>query len=208
MPDHLGQHGPFASALRGACIGRFSSTLSSSKEASLRLNFLGFAGLFIFALSSHVAMADDARLPVPGRGTVVLPVPDGWKYGDRPGRAPTIAFSPVSGEQFIVLVSSFGPGTGPDSLAAVRTLVEASAANVRSQAVEQTLPIKDIRSAGVQGHYFSATDKAPKPGEFKNLTQGAILVQGQPSVFTILSNGDPNPIVGPALRMLGAAKLE
>jgi hypothetical protein len=86
--------------------------------------------------------------------------------------------------------------------------VEAGANAAKSQAVEQSLPIQSVGTAEVQGHYFSATDRAPKPGEFKYMTQGAMSVSGLPVAFTILSNGNPKAAVEPALRMLAAARKE
>jgi hypothetical protein len=90
----------------------------------------------------------------------------------------------------------------------LRRLVESEASSARAQSVEKSLPIQELGPGEVQGSYFSATDRAPKAGEFKNMTQGAMSVGGLPVTFTILSNGDPKVAVEPALRMLRAAHRE
>ena len=78
----------------------------------------------------------------------------------------------------------------------------------KTQSVEKSLPIQSFGSGEVQGSYYSATDRAPKPGEFKYMTQGAMSVNGLPVAFTILSNGNAQAAVAPALRMLSAARKE
>jgi hypothetical protein len=87
-------------------------------------------------------------------------------------------------------------------------MVSSGADSAKSQAVEASLAIQELKSETVQGSYFSATDRAPKAGEFKYMTQGAISVQGLPVTFTILSNGNPKATVEPALRMLRTARRE
>jgi len=42
-----------------------------------------------------------------------------------------------------------------------------AAQSALSQAVEKSLPVQELRGGNAQGSYFSATDRAPKPGEFK-----------------------------------------
>ena len=84
--------------------------------------------------------------------------------------------------------------------------MEGAANEAKAHSVEKSLPIHSFGSGSVQGNYFSATDRAPKPGEFKYLTQGSMSVSGLPVGFTILSNGNAHAAVGPALRMLAAAR--
>jgi len=96
----------------------------------------------------------------------------------------------------------------PATRESLRSLVETGATQAKSQSVEKSLLVQSFGSGEVQGNYFSATDRAPKAGEFKYLTQGAMSVSGLPVAFTILSNGNPQAAVEPALRMLGAARKE
>ena len=151
--------------------------------------------------------AIEARLPSPGGGTLVMVVPDGWRQGSRPGKTPTMAFRPPADEAFLVMFSTFLPRTGPRTPAALRKLMDTMLAEARPKAVEATLTAQELKGAVVQGLYFSATDKAPKPGEYKHITQGAMLVKGgMPAVFTILTNDDSKAAVELALRMFSAAR--
>jgi hypothetical protein len=159
------------------------------------------------ALSTPVH-ATDAQVSVTGWGVLVLPVPSGWQQSQKPGKVPTLVLAPANGKGFLVQVSPLRSADGymPDASAtSLRGIVSQEADSAKSQAVEKELPIREIHSGSVHGSYFTATDRAPKPDEFKYMTQGAIGVQGLPVVFTILYNGDPRVSAEPALRMLGAA---
>jgi len=170
-----------------------------------------FALALALCAAALPGIAADARVPLPGGGSLVLPVPAGWKQSRQSSEIPTIALTPEAGNAFVVLVT---PLVRPDGVMApadaesLRSLVSSSAQHAASQAAEKSLPVQDLRGGNAQGHYFSATDRAPKPGEFKYLTQGAVAIQGLPVSFTILSNGDPQQATDPAFRMLKAARRE
>jgi hypothetical protein len=55
------------------------------------------------------------------------------------------------------------------------------------------------------GFYFSATDRAPKPGEYKFLTQGIVRVGELSVTFTILTNDGQEAVVKQALEALKGA---
>jgi hypothetical protein len=119
---------------------------------------------------------------------------------------PTITFSPGSGKPFQVLITPIWPtatkGGTAFSRDEIRSRVERNAQVAKSQAVESELPLKEIQGRSGSGFYFSAADRAPKPGEYKFLTQGIILV-GQLSVpFTILTNEGQELIVKQALNLI------
>jgi hypothetical protein len=177
------------------------------------MRILGFLRLLAIFPSMVVgqAWAEDLRISVPGGGALVLPMPEGWRSATRSGPVPTVSLTPASGGSFQVLVSPLVAPDGrvaPTSPDALRRTVEGAANEAKSQSVEKSLPIQSFGSGKVQGNYFSATDRAPKPGEFKYLTQGSMSVNGLPVGFTILSNGNPQAAVEPALRMLAAARRE
>jgi hypothetical protein len=164
--------------------------------------------LGVAALNVHAA---DARIPLSSGGSLVLPVPDGWRQSDFPGPVKTLSLTPAAGNAFQILVSPLArtdaPSASIDS-AAIRRLVESGANSARSQAVEKSVTVQDIKSATVQGNYFSATDRAPEPDGFKYMTQGAMLVNGLPVTFTILSNSNTSATVELALRMLRGSRRE
>jgi hypothetical protein len=60
----------------------------------------------------------------------------------------------------------------------------------------------------VPGFYFAATDRAPKPDEYKFLTQGVVRVGELSVTFTILTNDGQDAVVKQALDALKGATQE
>jgi hypothetical protein len=154
------------------------------------------------------AIAADMRVALPERPALVIPLPVGWKGQVRratPDLPPTIILSSITEKNFTVMVTPFWPTRAdaapltPDFL---RTMVAAAAHRSKAQAVEADLPVRDMAGQGLFGAYFSATDRAPKPGEYLNLTQGLVAIGELQVGFTILSNGDAAAVNRPALQML------
>jgi hypothetical protein len=56
------------------------------------------------------------------------------------------------------------------------------------------------------GFYFSATDQAPRPGDYKFLTHGVLKAGGLAVSFTILTRDGQEQIVRDALAMLKTAR--
>ena len=175
------------------------------------VRFVVALAVIAIGLCSSPALATDARVALPGGGAWVLPAPAGWRQTEQAGPGPTLSLTPQSGNAFQILVSPLVragnpmPSTSPEF---VRRITQSGADSARAQSVEPSLPLQELRSANVLGSYFSATDKAPKPGEYKYMTQGALAVQGLVVTFTILSNDGAKPAVEAALGMLKDARRE
>ena len=175
-----------------------------------KCSFTAMASAAVALLLASAALAGDVRLASPGGGAMVLTSPDDWRHAKWPDMANTLSFTPPKGNAFQVLVTSLGlpPAhvkPGPEVL---RQMVDEAARNAAPQSVEKTLRTEEFETAAVQARYFFATDRNPKPGEFKYLTQGVALVQGSGITFSILSNGDANAAVAPALKMIRTARRE
>jgi hypothetical protein len=68
--------------------------------------------------------------------------------------------------------------------------------------------VRELKSgASVIGYYYTVTDKAPKPGEFKLMTQGMFGLVDLRVSFTILTNEGQEGTVKEALAMLSSASL-
>ncbi len=164
--------------------------------------------LFLLAIATP-CLADHAlRVPLAGHGSLVLQVPDGWSERVERPRAdlpPTITLAPAGGTAFQILVTPIWPMNGASAAPTpqqVRAFVLASLAQAKDQAVEKDIAVLDLSGPKLYGNYFSATDKAPKPGEYANMTQGMLAMGDLTVTFTILSNGERSVVANPALRML------
>ena len=168
-----------------------------------RVVFAALSGLLAWS-----AVAADLRVPLPQRPALVIPLPEGWRgqvFRATPDLPPTIILSPATGKVFEVMITPIWPTSAeakPLTPDFVRAMTAAGAQRAKAQAVEKELPVRDLSGQGLFGSYFSATDQAPKPGEYRNLTQGLVAVGELHVGFTILSNGDAAAVTGPGLKML------
>ena len=154
------------------------------------------------------------RFPVPGYGQFVLQVPEAWKdslHQPPDNMPPTVFFTPASAAPFKVqltvgtVTAAVVRSMDPDIL---RRMVESAAQNAAAKAVEDSLAVKELAGPELLGFYFSATDKAPKAGEYLFMTQGLARVKDMLLVFSIYTNDGQEAVVQAALEMLRGAVLQ
>ena len=145
-------------------------------------------------------------------GFIQLQVPQSWRdeiHQPEGGLPPTIVFSPRDGTSFQILITPlFSPRKGvvmptPDQ---IKRIVQRTAEHVQSQAVQKTISINELKGPSAIGYYFSVTDRSPKPGEYKYMTQGMLRVGELVPTFTILTNDGAESVVADSLSMLRGAK--
>ena len=175
---------------------------------------LVIANLVMLALDAALGQAAgmiERRFLLPDHGYFVAQVPPGWKDQVRqpPNRLPpTIVFHRSSGQPFEILLTTIWPA-GKDRprppREVLRKQVENAAEIAKSQSAESKLQIKEFQGRSGDVFYFSATDRAPKAGEYKFLTQGILPVGELTVTFTILTNDGQEDIVKQAIELLKSA---
>lgn len=152
---------------------------------------------------------------LPDHGSIQLQVPRSWKEELRQpprGLPPTIVFTPTTGASFQILLTpifSVHEGMTLPTPSQLRMNVERAAENAKGQALEKTILVEELKGPSAIGYYFSATDRAPRPGEYKYMTQGMLRVGELAPTFTVLSNDGAGNIVAQSLSMLkGAAHVK
>ena len=109
---------------------------------------------------------------VPGHGKLTLAVPADWQVEierQAPQQPTTLDFSPRTGAPFHVMITALWPAPPASSLpdpAGLKARVAEAAKAAESESVESTVVVKPVQGASSPGYYFTATDRAPKPGEF------------------------------------------
>ncbi len=175
--------------------------------------------VFIFVVGlllwwSVAVMAEEVRVrsyPLPDHGKLQLKVPVSWKdeLQQPPSRLPpTIVFKPTRGAAFEVLLTTIWPAkqdTPRSTPEEMRRQVERAAEGAKSQAIEKVIEVKELKGSSGLGYYFSATDRAPAPGEYKYMTQGMIRIGGLIGAFTILTNDGQTSVITDAIAMIGSA---
>ena len=170
---------------------------------------------FAIVMASPLVRAEEAAVhsyPLPEHGTFQLKVPESWKDSvAQPGSGlpPTITFTPKGRAPFKILVTpvwSARPDPKTPTADELKVKVQQSADKIAQQAVEKTIEAKLLKGPTNIGYYFAATDRAPKPGEFKFLNQGMVAVDDLLVAFTILTNDGQDAVVTAALSMLSKAE--
>jgi hypothetical protein len=88
----------------------------------------------------------------------------------------------------------------------VRTFVEKDGQKLLPSAAESNLVLQEIKGVNNTGYYFSVTDKAPNPGEYRYMTRGAIGVGNLFLNFSIFHRVKDSQAVRDALSVLREAK--
>ena len=162
-------------------------------------------------LSAAAAIAQaEKRYPLADHGSLVLMVPAGWTEQvrqDDKTRPPTILYSPGGKMQQVMVTPIWRtrPDVPPFSKESVRQNIEQGIKAIREQALEKEIPIIEFQGKSGAGYYYEATDKAPKPGEFKFLRQGMVMVGDLLVAFSILTNDRKDATMVDAMRMLQGA---
>jgi hypothetical protein len=166
--------------------------------------------VFITASIVHAEETITKIYTLPNHGNLQLSVPQLWKDDLRqPTKKlpPTIVFTSQNSSLFQVLLTPVisVPKEVMPTTSKVKATIESKVEQIKSQAVESNIIIRELKGSEVEGYYFSATDKSPKPGEYKYMTQGIFLVGNLASTFTILTNDGDEKIIDDSISMLKSA---
>ena len=115
----------------------------------------------------------------------------------------------MQGLQFEISLTPSWPMKADESASAekaVRERVGRLAEDIKPNVVERNLDIVKLKGSSGTGFYFSATDKSPKPMEYKFVTQGIVNAARITVGFTILTHEGQGDVVAAALSMLKTAK--
>jgi hypothetical protein len=169
------------------------------------------AVVLVVACWPGLVLAVSQNFVLPGHGTLLLNVPEGWKSKLKQpegGLPPTIGLGAQSGAPFVVLITAvWGPAldAGVPDDAKIRSIVASAAKSAEAQSVERSLSLQNLVGSSGRGYYFRATDRAPKPGEWKYLTQGMIRTGAIALSFTILTQDGQAATEKAALEMIRLA---
>ena len=193
--------------LRRGCFVNFTRKI-------LKLGFV--VTLLVILLSTGIGSAAEQKAirkyPIPEHGTLELKVPTPWKgkvHKPQENMPPTIIFDPAKGNDFQVMITVMWGKTGDqdfNSQQKVRTLVEKHGQQFLPNAAEAKIVLQEMKGINNIGYYFSITDKAPNPGEYRYMTRGSIGVGNLLLNFTILHRVKDSQAVRDALSLLREAK--
>lgn len=166
---------------------------------------------WLFAATS--AAASPQSFDLQDHGRLTLAIPAGWTSELKRSAnqlPPTLRLTAGAGagaaEVLITPVWPLPPANVTMDEATLRAKVSEAAKQTESRSTEGTLVIREISNTGGRGFYYAATDRAPKPGEYRYLTQGMIPVNDIALAFTVLSNDKDGATARAALDLLKSAR--
>jgi hypothetical protein len=182
--------------------------------------WLSFAAALPFAMVTAGSPQEPSRPPsepgtvrkairIPGSGTLLFPIPDGWKV---------ISATALPGDPIVV---QLGPPqkTAPPFAIQIRfqTSADAEISSLKTlrksvkgvrdvmavSATKHDLPMQDLRGAALRGYYFSATDRRSAPaGGWRYMTYGSALLDDLVLTFSVYSNRSGDDQVGATLELM------
>jgi len=179
----------------------------------------GAMSAFVLLVGIAVGGAAEAQVTgqaheyvVPNHGKLTLAFPGNLKGFSKPVSEPAsvlLRFRPQTGDAFYVQVTSVWldatkiATSTPEHLKAT---VAKTAQEPLRHSVEKDATLKELRGAETRGFYYSLTDRAPGPGEYKYLSQGSFLTGEMMTIFTILHREPVCPEKETVLQMFAQAK--
>jgi hypothetical protein len=158
---------------------------------------------------AHASPRQGFALPDHGVLHLIVPEARNAELRQPPDRLPpTIAIRPRRGASFEILITAawpMRPGASLPDFPTLRAQVAAAARDAQSQSVGKSLLLRRLVGPAAGGYYFTATDRAPKPGEYKHLTQGSVRTGAICLLITVLTNDGQETIVSAAVEMLRSA---
>jgi hypothetical protein len=182
------------------------------KEASFILYLVLNVTFLVASITFAVEPKTIKKYPVSEHGVLELNVPTTWQVKvntDQENMPPIIIFRPAKGDDFQVSITVLWSKTGEknfNSPEKIRMLVERDGHNILPKAVETKLVVQQMRGVHNIGYFFSLTDKAPNPGEFRYMIRGGMAVGNLLLSTTILYRTEDSESVKDALSMLREAK--
>ncbi len=148
------------------------------------------------AVCTAQAAAPESKVLKVGATSVSLPWDSAWQVAPTGGGAPpnTAQFQLANPHDMLVLLSAEAkPSPDADADAYMKLVIDKAIADYQGLAVEKKLEPRSFSNGGTRGHVVCATDRAPKPEEYKDVCQGIATDDKVAVIFTVLYN-DPGKV--------------
>jgi len=167
---------------------------------------VGIALLLVGAVSwaaTPKAMSTATRAFTLAGVSVTMSWDSGWTVEDATPDAPdTIKFQTADRQKMSVLLSAGQVPADSDADEFRAAVMDKSSKEFLQQSVEKELKVEPFGSGDVHGSRVCATDRAPKPNEYKYICQGIVTYRGSAVIFTMLYNDSGKADADKALKAL------
>jgi hypothetical protein len=156
-----------------------------------RLRAIGFALILSGAAFMSQAAAPELKVLTVGNAAISIAWDPAWQVSDPAPDAPpnSAQFHAANPHDMLAMITAEArPTADADVEGYMRHVIDATVKEFQPQSVEKELVPKPFTNGDVHGYRVCATDRAPKPEEYKYVCQG-IATNGELAVvFTILYN--------------------
>ena len=168
--------------------------------------FLAIVVASLGSLLQEAAAQQADQMPIDDGVNLSIPVGPGFKQVPPPPLSAALQVYEASPGRTRVSLSPLSLPKIP-SKKEVCAVVEHGSAKIRANAVEKELRLIDLKGPEVEGCYYAATERAPKPGEHKYLYQGAVALRDVLVMFTVLFNNGAEREADTAIKMVRSLTL-
>lgn len=153
-----------------------------------------------------------ANYRIPQQAILKLDLPPSWgdEVQQRSGLARMVLkFDPVPAGSAFMFISVLCPKeelSDTETKRRIRVLLEDGGRKLLPQSVEPSIELREFKGRSSAGYCFTLTDKAPKPGEYKYMTQGGYAAGKLILMFELMFNDKDSGVSNLALEMVGGSQ--
>lgn len=169
---------------------------------------LGAAALCVLWAATSPAWAQSTEVPVEG-GKLVLTHPADWKATiGGPAYGPTLKLGPKGPGDFQVIVTAIVSKKELPDDEKLERLVREKGEELLPTATQTSLEIAPVKGSQARGYLYHLTDQNAEkgPGDYRELSQGAIVVPPLLLSVTILTHSGDGETVKSAMSALASAR--
>jgi hypothetical protein len=155
-----------------------------------RLRSIGFGLVLVGAVIGSVAAGPQSKVINLGAMSVSIAWDAGWQLADAAANAPpnSAQFQAAKPSDLLVMLSGHVAASDAGIDAAMRSMVDDNAKEFLGTSVQKSLPVEAFKDGATHGYEVCATDRAPKPDEWKYVCKGMAAMGDLVVGYTVLYN--------------------
>jgi hypothetical protein len=164
--------------------------------------------LVVLSVAVVLSSAETRRTEaVPEHGSFTISFPSAWRYATEPspeeGAARTMRLEPADDDRFLLRATAVWVPLGRRDAAQAASWMRF---RLHGQTVELEIPVREFQGSRNTVYWFVATNRAPEPGAYEAMVQGATIVGELFVGFTLLYHPGDQVETDQVLKALGDAR--
>ena len=154
------------------------------------LRSIGFGLILVGAVMGSVAAAPESKVISLGAMSISIAWDAGWQLADSAANAPpnSAYFQAAKRSDMVVLLAGDMAPSDAGIDETMRSMVDDNAKEFLGTSVQKSLPVEAFKNGATHGYEVCATDRAPKPDEWKYVCKGMAAMGDLVVGYTLLYN--------------------